>query len=567
MDYKAVIAQSVQQRIMEVFGADAAGFPETVEIPPDSKMGDFAVPCFPLAKTLRMGPPVIAQKLADGMEVSAGFARVENVGGYLNFFLDRAAFAGDTVSAVLEQGDRYGSSDIGKGKTILIDYSSINIAKRFHMGHLSTTMIGHALRRVFEHLGYTCVGINHLGDWGTQFGKIVAAYRLWGSKEEVELGGIEAVTELYVKFTVEAEKDPALENEGRLWSKKIEDGDPEAIAIFDWLKELTLRYADEMYKLLGVTFDSYAGESFYIDKTSRVVEELREKGLLVESDGAWIVDLEEDGMPPCIILRRDGATLYHTRDIAAALYRKDTYDFDECLYVVAYQQDLHFRQLFRVIEKMGYDWAKNLKHIAFGMVSFEGEAMKTRTGHVVHLEEVLEQAITKARAVIEEKSPHLENKDEIARQVGVGSVVFFDLYNNRIKDIDFWFDRALAFEGETCPYVQYTHARGNSVLVKAPEDLPAPDWSALEDDEAQAVVRELYRIPEIIAEVRERYEPSLIARHCVDLAQAYNHYYYEHRILGEDAAGSAARLALTRAVKSALKTCLYLIGIEAPERM
>ena len=495
---------------------------------------------------LRSAPPKIAEAICGAWQ-AADTASVQPVNGYMNFFLNRANFAAEIMAELSEKGDRFGSSDEGSGKTVCLDYSSINIAKRFHIGHLSTTMIGHSLKRIFEFLGYKTVGINHLGDWGTQFGK-------WGNKEDVEKRGIDAMTELYVRFHQEAEKDPALEDEGRAWFKKIEDNDPEAMEIFRWFKEVTLKDAAKVYDKLGVSFDSYAGESFYNDKMEPVVRMLKEKGLLVES--------------PCLILKSDGATIYATRDLAAAIYRQDTYHFDKCLYVVAYQQDLHFRQVFRVLEKMGYPWAKNCVHVAFGMISFEGEALSTRKGNVVLLEDLLDQAVEKALAIIEEKSPGLPNKEEVARQVGIGAVIYTDLSNNRIKDIDFRWDRALNFDGESGPYVQYTHARCCSVLRKAPDFTGVtPDWSALTDDEAQALLRLISRFPDVIREAAARYEPSMITRAVTDIAQAYNKYYYEHRILDGEPAQAAARVALTDAARTVIKTGLYLIGIEAPERM
>ncbi len=558
---------------MKSLWPEAEGLPAAEElrgllaVPPDPAMGDYAFPCFRLAKPLRMAPPKIAEALCAAW-THEDIASVQSVSGYMNFFLNRANFAAETMAALLAQGNRYGSSDLGRGKTVCLDYSSINIAKRFHIGHLSTTMIGNSLKRIYDFLGYTTVGINHLGDWGTQFGKMICAYKKWGTKEEVEQGGVAALEALYVRFHEEAEKDPSLEDEGRAWFKKIEDGDAEALSIFAWFKEITLKDAARVYDLLGVSFDSYAGESFYIDKMEPVIRELREKGLLVESEGAQVVDLSEDNMPPCLIIKKDGTTIYATRDITAAIYRQNTYHFDKCLYVVAYQQDLHFRQFFRVLEKMGYPWAKDCVHVSFGMVSFEGAALSTRKGNTVHLEDLLTQAVAKARAIIEEKSPNLENKDDVARQVGIGAVVYTDLSANRIKDIDFRWDRALNFDGESGPYVQYTHARCCSVLRKA-GDLSgaAPDWSALSDDEAQALLRLLSRFPDVIREAAEKYEPSMVTRSVTDIAQAFNKYYYEHRILDGDPAQSAARVALAAATRQTIKTGLYLIGIEAPERM
>ena len=543
---------------------EIAGF---LEIPPEREMGDYAFPCFRLAKALKAAPPMIASRLQAAID-APNVARLNCVGGYLNFFLNRENFAKETLQAVLDAGEKWGATNEGAGKTICLDYSSINIAKRFHIGHLSTTMIGHSLKRIFDFLGYTTVGINHLGDWGTQFGKMLAAYKHWGSIEAVEQGGVQALVDLYVRFHEEAEKDPSLEDEGRAWFKAIEDGQEEALHIFNWFKDLTLRDTKKVYDLLGVSFDSYAGESFYNDKMDRVVKELKEKNLLTISDGASIVDLEEYKMPPCLILKKDGATLYTTRDIAAALYRQDTYHFDKCLYVVAYQQDLHFRQWIKVVELMGYPWAKDLQHVAFGMISYEGQTLATRKGHVVYLEDLLKRAQEKAMAIIEEKSPQLANKNEVARQVGIGAVIYADLQNNRIKDIDFWWDRALNFDGETGPYVQYTHARCCSLMRKAEEvSLPEPDYAALTDDESQEILRQLSRFPDTVKEAALRYEPSILTRAVTDLCQAYNKFYYEHRILDDGDGVAAARVKLTEAVKNVVKQGLYLIGMEAPERM
>ena len=552
---------------------EAQGLPTADEIrgllavPPNREMGDYAFPVFRLAKALRMAPPMIARTLCEKWQ-SPEVARVEPVNGYVNFFLNRVNFAKETLDAVLAQGERFGSSDMGAGKTVCIDYSSINIAKRFGVGHLSTTMIGHSLKRIHDFLGYKTVGINHLGDWGTQFGKMIYAYKTWGTREEIEEKGVTELLRLYVKFHEEAEKDPTLDDLGRAWFKKIEDHDEEAIAIWEWFKDITLKDAARVYALLGVEFDSYAGEAFYNDKMDVVIDELREKGLLTISEGASVVDLEEDKMPPCIILRSDGATLYATRDLAAAVYRKNVYDFDKCLYVVAYQQDLHFRQLFKVLEKMGKPWAKDCVHVSFGMISFEGQAFSTRKGRVVYLEDVLNQAMQKALDIINEKSPNLEDKETVARQVGIGAVIYSDLSAGRIKDIDFSFERALNFDGETGPYVQYTHARCCSVLRKAAEmALPEMDYAGLDDDEAQHLLRLISRFPDVVKDAADKYEPSMITHAVTDIAQAYNKFYYEHRVLDAEPAVSAARVALTKAVKDVIKTGLWLIGIEAPERM
>lgn len=571
MDMKQIIAGRIAQAAQESFegcGVSAQDLAAMLEIPPDKKLGDFALPCFRLSKTMRKAPQMIASALAQKLSCEE-IERAEVVGGYLNVFLKRGGLAKGIVEAVLENPGRWGSSEIGKGRTVCLDYSSINIAKRFHIGHLSTTMIGHSLKRIYDFNGYTTVGINHLGDWGTQFGKMICAYKKWGDHDAVERGGVQAMVDLYVRFHQEAEKDPSLEDEGRAWFKKIEDGDPEALEIFAWFKEVTLKDTRRVYDLLGVEFDSYAGESFYNDKMQPVVDELREKGLLVESQGAYVVMLDDYGMSPAIVLRSDGATLYITRDLAAAFYRHNEYHFDKCLYVVAYQQNLHFKQLFKILELMGHEWYKGMEHVSFGMVSYEGRALSTREGYVVYLEDLLNKAVEKAREIIEEKSPNLPNKDEVARQVGVGAVVYFDLHNDRNKDIDFRWERALNFDGETGPYVQYTHARCCSVLRKAETFAQAePDYGVITDDEAQDVLMLLTRFPETVRKAMDANEPSLITRHTTQLAQAYNKYYFEHRIMEEgDPAGTAARLNLTRAVRDVIKTGLYLIGVEAPERM
>ncbi|MGJ4850571.1 arginine--tRNA ligase [Bacillota bacterium Meth-B3] len=572
MDFRKAIAGEIAGALDCVFGGHGLHIDDigaALEVPPDTALGDYAFPCFKLAKALRKAPPMIADALA--AKLTAPFLRrVDSVKGYLNFYIDRATYAREVLTLAQAEGARYGGSDAGHGKTVCIDYSSINIAKRFHIGHLSSTMIGHALSQLYRFSGYKVVSINHLGDWGTQFGKMICAYKKWGDRETVERGGVDEMVKLYVRFDQESADDPALADEGRAWFKRIEEGDPEALEIFEWFKEVTLKDAARVYELLGVSFDSYAGEAFYNDKMGPVVEELTEKGLLTDSDGAKIVDLEAYGMPPCLILKKDGATLYATRDLAAAFYRKHTYDFARCLYVVAYQQDLHFKQLFKVIDLMGYPWHRDMEHVSFGMVSYEGETLSTRKGHIVYLEDLLNEAIAKARAIIEEKSPGLEDKDAVARQVGVGAVIFFDLYNNRIKDIDFWWDRALNFDGETGPYVQYTHARCCSVQRKAEaggERAGEPDYGALSDAEAQDVVRLIEQFPDAVATAIERSEPSMITRYAVSVAQAYNKFYYERRILGDEPGTSAARLKLTDITRQTLKTALGLIGIAAPERM
>ncbi len=569
MDFKSAVAQAAAQALLSCFPdaqIDAPALFDMLETPPDPAMGDFALPCFKLSKSLRRAPAQISDLLAQNIN-SDTLSRVESVKGYLNFFVDKARYAESVINQALSLGAAYGSSDMGAGRTVVIDYSSINIAKRFHIGHLSTTMIGAALYNMYKFLGYNVVGVNHLGDWGTQFGKMIAAYKRWGDEETVRRGGVDEMVKLYVRFNTEAKENPALEDEGRAWFKAIEDGNEEALRIFNWFKEVTLKDAERVYDMLGVKFDSYAGESFYIDKMQPVLDELREKGLLVEDQGAQIVKLDEYGMPPAMFLRSDGATLYMTRDLAAIRYRHLTYNFDKNLYVVAYQQDLHFKQLFKVCELLGWDWAKGCEHVNFGMVSYEGQSLSTREGRIVYLDDLLTQAVEKAEAIIEEKSPELENKSEVARQIGIGAVIFFTLYNGRIKDIDFSWDRALNFDGETGPYAMYTHARLCSVLRKAGSCDAQPDFAALSDPEAQAVIRLIDSFPQQVVSAVERSEPSFVTRFACELSKAVNKFYYERRILDDDLSARAARLMLTRAARQTLATALSLIGVGAPERM
>lgn len=564
MDIKQNIAKTIAANV----GADAAELCEWLETPPNPDMGDVAFPCFKLAKTMRKAPNMIAASLAPALGEINGISRIEPMGGYINFFADKTSFARTTLERVLDEGARYGGSDVGSGKTVCLDYSSINIAKPFHIGHLSTTAIGNALRRIYDHLGYKTVSINHLGDWGTQFGKMILAYKLWGDKETVEKGGVRAMMQLYVRFHDEAEKDDSLNDSARAWFKRIEQHDPEAVEIFEWFKAITLKEVGKTYDLLGIKFDSYAGESFYEDKMQPVIDELREKHLLKVDNGASIVDLSEYSMPPCLILRSDGATLYATRDLAAAIYRKNTYDFDKLLYVVAYQQSLHFKQIFKVLELMGKDWVKDCVHVSFGMVSLTDGTLSTRHGRVVFLEDVLNAAIEKTLDVIKEKSPDLEDKETVARQIGVGAVVWGVVYNGRIKDIVFSWDKALNFDGETGPYAQYTHARCCSVLRKSGGyDRAKIDYSALSDEASSALVKAIAEFPAAVSEAAEKYEPYIISRSVINVCSCFNKFYYDNRIMDENEGVRNARLALTDAARNAIKTGLYLVGLEAPEKM
>lgn len=563
MDYKYQIAKNIN-----IEGFSTEDVQSFIEVPPTKEVGDYALPCFKFSKALRKAPPIIAKELSESFPLGCGISSCEAVGGYLNFRLDRSGFVNDLLDKVLGEGEDYGASTIGNGKTVCIDYSSINIAKPFHIGHLSTTVIGAALYRIYKFLGYNVVGINHLGDYGTQFGKLIYAYKTWGDPAVVEAEGLKELTRLYVKYHEEAENDPSLDDQARAYFKQIEDGEEEALRLFNYFKDITLKEIDKIYKMLDVTFDSYAGESFYNDKMTPVVEELKEKGLLVESQGAQVVDLSDYDMPPCIILRSDGASLYATRDMAAAFYRKNTYDFDKCLYVVAYQQNLHFQQFFKVLELLGKPWAKDMVHVAYGMVSLESGSMSTRKGKVVLLEDVLNRCIEKATEIINEKNPNLEGKEETARLVGVGAAVFGMLYNNKIKDVVFSYDKVLNFDGETGPYCQYTAARCNSVISRAQgirEDFDMSKISVNDDEFAVCTLLETF--PDVVKSAAEKYEPCYVTRFAVDLAKAFNKFYFDCKILSEDENLSAYRVAITKATRSALKKALKLIGVGSPEKM
>ncbi len=563
MDYKTHIAQKL--KIDGVSTEEIAGF---ITATPSQDMGDYALPCFRFAKTMRKAPVIIAEQLASEFETDDVITEVKAVNGYLNFTVNRRGFCERTVKQILNEGARFGASDQGNGKTVCIDYSSINIAKPFHIGHLSTTVLGSSLYKIYNFLGYKAVGINHLGDYGTQFGKLIYAYKAWGDKQTVEKDGLKELTRLYVKFHDEAENNPELEDKARAYFKDIEQGEPHAVELFEWFKTMTLTEIEKIYDLLNVNFDSYAGESFYNDKMQPVIDELNAKNLLVESEGAQVVDLEKYDMPPCIILRSDGASLYATRDLAAALYRKNTYDFDKCLYVVAYQQNLHFKQIFKVLELMEKPWAKDMVHVAYGMVSLEDGSMSTRKGKVVWLEDVINKCVEKCYHIINEKNPNLDDKQEIAKQVGVGAVIFGALCNNKIKDITFSYDRVLNFDGETAPYVQYTAARCFGVLAKSNvtfEDFTLPE--TLETCEYELIAH-LSSFGATVLAAAEKYEPCFITRFAIDLAKLYNKFYFECKILtAENEQTVKFRLALTKAVRTTLENALSLLGISCPERM
>lgn len=537
-----------------------------IEKPKNQALGDLAFPCFSLAKLKRKSPNVIAQELSEKIQ-SPTFEKVEVVGAYLNIFLNKKLVSEKVVGEIITQKDKYAAQDFGGGGNITIDMSSPNIAKPFSMGHLRSTVIGNAIAKIVEKCGYKPIKINHLGDWGTQFGKLITAYKLWGDEEKVKQNPIRELLALYIKFHEEAESNPALEDDGRSWFKKLEDGNEEALTLWQWFRDESLKEFSRIYELMDVEFDSYAGEAFYNDKMDRVVQLLEEKQLLVESDQAQVVELTEEQLPPCLIKKSDGATLYATRDLAAALYRKENYNFTRSLYVVGHEQSLHFKQLMAVLKKMGYEWAKDMVHVPFGMMLKDGKKMSTRKGKVVLLEEVLTESIAMARHNIEEKNPNLPNKDEVAKQVGVGAVIFHDLKNNRMNDIEFSLEEMLRFEGETGPYVQYTYARACSILRKGKWSAESADYSYNTTWEKEwKVISLLMEFSHAIKRACENFDPSQVAKYAVDLAQAFNKYYAEVKVL-EESEEQEARLALVYSVTVVLKEGLRLLGVQAPEEM
>lgn len=545
----------------------------TIEIP-NSDMGDFAFPCFKLAKSMKKAPNIIANELAEKIEKKDFISNIKVVNAYINFYINKEFYVSQILKEIFTQESNFGKSQMGNGKTICIDYSSPNIAKPFHIGHLRSTVIGNSLYKIYKKLGYNVVGINHLGDWGTQFGKLIVAYKKWGNKELVEKDDIKELSKIYVKFHEESQKNPSLDDEARLWLVKLQENDTEATELWKWFCEISMKEFERIYDMLNIKFDSYAGESFYNDKMQAVVEEIKEKNLLVESEGAKIVDLEKYNMPPCLILRSDGGTLYPTRDISAAIYRKNTYNFEKCLYLTALDQNLHFAQWFKVIELMEYDWAKDLHHIPFGLVSFieDGEVKKlsTRKGKVLLMEDILNSAIEKTLSIINEKNPNLENKEKIAKEVGIGAVIFNDLFNSRVKNVIFDLERMLNFQGETGPYVQYTHARACSVLNK--EDfsrniLENIDFNLISDEYSFELVKLLSQYPQKIIDSANKFEPFIITRHLINICQAFNKFYDENNIKNSEENLKNARLSLVYATKLIIANGLYLLGINSPEKM
>ncbi len=569
--FKLNIAKTISDAVASSFAGVALAESEVLELleyPTDTSMGDIALPCFKLSKILRRSPIQIAAALAEAFS-SDGSIKAEAVNGYLNFRIDSTALANEVLGEVFAKGEKYGSPENGEGKTVVLDYSSPNVAKPFHIGHLGTTVIGHSLKKLHEFAGYKCIGINHLGDWGTQFGKLIVAYRLWGSKEDIENGGIDKLVELYVKFHAEAENNPALNDDARAEFTKLEHNDAENIELWKWFIKISLEEYEKTYAQLGIEFDSYNGESFYTDKMPAQVEKLRESGIMKIDDGASIVDLSEYNMPPCLILKRDGSTLYPTRDIAAAVYRKNEYDFDKCIYVTSAGQSLHFAQWFKVVEMMGYEWADKLVHVPYGTVSINGAKLATRTGNVILLKDLFAQAIEKVYQITGDKNPDMseEKKNEIAEKVGVGAIVFYYLSNNRIKDINFMLEDALSYDGNTGPYVQYTYARTCSVLAKAAGVNTNCSYKATTPEEHE-LLRVISIFPERVEAAIESYEPFYVTRYILDLAAAFNRFYHNCSILTEsDPEIVATRVALTKATKSILGTAFELICMKKTEQI
>ena len=562
MDNKQLIAGELA-KVIDSLDQDA--ILNLLEQPKSSELGDIAFPAFSLAKTERKAPQIIAADIAEKID-TAHFDKVVATGPYVNFFLSKAEISGQVIKEVIKDGADYGQQNEGNNQNITIDLSSPNIAKPFSVGHLRSTVIGDALSNIFRKIGYNTIKINHLGDWGKQFGLLMVAYKKWGSQEAVEANPIDELLKLYVRINAEIENDPSLDEEGRLWFKKLEDGDPEATELWQWFRDESLTEFNRIYELLGVEFDSLNGEAFYNDKMDEGIQILEDKGLLQESKGASIVDLEDFNLPPAMIKKSDGATLYITRDIATAIYRARTYNFVKNVYVVGQEQANHFRQLKAVLKKMGFDWSDDMIHVDFGLVTKNRQKLSTRKGNIILLEPTLLEAISRAKSQIEAKNPELENKDAVARAVGVGAVKFYDLKTDRRNGYDFDLEAMVSFEGETGPYIQYAYARIQSILRKANFQPDAEATYSLNDPESWEIIKLLQNFGRVVKRAADNYEPSLIAKYAISLAQAFNKYYAHTRILDESPERDS-RLALSYSTAVVLKEALRLLGVEAPEKM
>lgn len=564
--------EKIAKEIASVTNLDEKELATYIEIPPNSDLGDFAFPCFKLAKSLRKAPPVIANEIKENIKIDEKIIeKIEIVGGYLNIYINKETLIENVLKEVADKKEKYGSSDIGQNKNVVIDYSAPNIAKPFHIGHLRSTVIGGALYKIYNFLGYNSVGINYLGDWGLQFGKVMAGYDMWKDEYDFSKSEIQAILKIYVRFCQEEKENPELTEKAREYFKRLEDGAEKEVKTWKWIRKISLENYQKTYNLLNSKFDSYNGESYYNDKMEPIVEELRNKGLLKESEGAQVVDLAEYDMPPCIIITSAGTTIYATRDLASLKDRINTYNFDKAIYVVGNEQRLHFKQVFKVLELMGYpEYAAKCEHVPFGLVVDKtGEKIGSRKGNSVFLEDILKEAIQKVEKIIDEKNPNLENKEEVARKVGVGAIIFNDLSNSRIKDEIFDWDMLLNFQGETGPYIQYIYVRTRSLIEKAGyiPQIENINFSVLKEKEAIETVKLLYNFNEVIQNAADKNEPSVVARYLIDVAQNFSTFYNEHKIITEDKALQDARLALTYCVGTVLKTGVTLLGMEMPDKM
>ena len=564
--------EEIAKAIADVTKLEEKELENYIEIPPNIDLGDYAFPCFKLAKDLRKAPPIIANDIKENIKIDEGIIdRIDIVGGYLNIFINKEALTKTVLEEVANKEEKYGSSNIGQGKNVVIDYSAPNIAKPFHIGHLRSTVIGGALYKIYNFLGYNSVGINYLGDWGLQFGKVMAGISLWKDEYDFKNGEMGSILKIYIRFNQEEKEKPELTDLAREYFKKLEDGDKETYKLWEHIRKISLENYEKTYKLLNSKFDSYNGEAYYNDKMMPIVEELKEKGLLKESQGAQVVDLEEYNMPPCIIITSAGTTIYATRDLASLKERMNKYDFDKAIYVVGGEQALHFKQVFKVFELMGYgEYAKRCTHVPFGLVvDKDGEKIGSRKGNSVFLEDILNEAIDKVKNIINEKNPELEDKDEVARKVGVGAIIFNDLANSRIKDEIFDWDMLLNFQGETGPYIQYIYVRTKSLLDKAgyTPKIENIDFSKLTEREAISTLKLIYMFNEIVQNAAEKNEPSILARYLIDLSQSFSSFYNEHKIIVQKKDIQDARLFLTYAVGTVLKTGAELLGMEMPKRM